>query len=77
MKKLVVTPLSNTIWYATVNKDCSKITGNREDVTSDAIRAVFEWFMGNMNEDVEEYKVKFPTSKYAEYELVMRRRDVK
>jgi hypothetical protein len=42
MKKLVTTPLTNTIWWATVNEDKGMITGNRVDVTDDAINAVFQ-----------------------------------
>lgn len=42
MKKLVTTPLTNTIWWATVNEDKNMITGKREDVTDNAIQAVFE-----------------------------------
>jgi hypothetical protein len=42
MKKLVVTPLTNTIWWATVDDKKGMITGNKEDVTDNAIDAVFE-----------------------------------
>lgn len=40
MKKLVVTPLTNTIWWATVDDKKGMITGNKEDVTDNAIDAV-------------------------------------
>lgn len=42
MKKLVTTPLSNTIWWATVNEEKGIITGCKEDVTDNAIDAVFQ-----------------------------------
>lgn len=42
MKKLVTTPITNTIWWATVNEEKGMITGKREDVTDNAISAVFE-----------------------------------
>ena len=70
-KKLVVTEISNTIWYATVNKDGTEIIGNREEVTRDAIRCVFEWFVGNMDYDKEEFIL---TYKNTPYELVMRKK---
>ena len=46
MKKLVVTPLSNTIWWATVNEEKGMITGNKVDVTDNAVDAVFQHLMG-------------------------------
>lgn len=45
MKKLVTTPLSNTIWWATVNEEKGMITGNKVDVTDNAIDAVFQHLM--------------------------------
>ena len=43
MKKLVITPLSNTIWWATVNEDKGTMnTNTRVDVTDNAISAVLE-----------------------------------
>lgn len=46
MKKLVTTPLTNTIWWATVNEEKGIITGNKEDVTDNAIDAVFQHLIG-------------------------------
>lgn len=46
MKKLVVTPLSNTIWWATVDEEKGMITGNKVDVTDNAVDAVFQHLMG-------------------------------
>lgn len=45
MKKLVTTPLTNTIWWATVNEKTEMITGNKEDVTDNAIQAVLSHLM--------------------------------
>lgn len=45
-KKLVTTPLTNTIWWATVNEEKELITGNREDVTDNAIQAVTDHLIG-------------------------------
>ena len=46
MKKLVVTPLTNTIWWATVNEEKGMITGNKVDVTDNAVDAVFQHLTG-------------------------------
>lgn len=46
MKKLVTTPITNTIWWATVNEEKGMITGKREDVTDNAIQAVLDHFIG-------------------------------
>lgn len=49
MKKLVTTPLSNTIWWATVNeKNGTMNTQTRVDVTDNAIDAVLQHLI-NMN----------------------------
>lgn len=45
-KKLVTTPLTNTIWWATVNEEKGMITGNRVDVTDNAIQTVMEHLIG-------------------------------
>lgn len=43
MKKLVTTPISNTIWWATVNENKGTMnTSTRVDVTNNAISAVLE-----------------------------------
>lgn len=49
MKKLVTTMVGNRIQYANVSEKTGMITGNkREDVTDNAVAAVFSWFIGNM-----------------------------
>lgn len=46
MKKLVNTPLSNTIWWATVNDSNGTMnTNTRVDVTDNAIQAVLSHIM--------------------------------
>lgn len=47
-KQIVVTAISNTIEYATTNGK-GLITGKREDITDDAIRAVFQHLMNEFN----------------------------
>ena len=69
-KEFGVSPLTNKIYYGTINKEKHMFTGKKEDVTDDVIRAAFEWFMGNM-EGNEEYSITFPST---EYELVMRKK---
>lgn len=46
IKKLVTTPLTNTIWWATVNDEKGIITGDKKDVTDNAIDAVFQHLIG-------------------------------
>lgn len=65
-----VSPITNTIYYGTQNKEKKMFTGKKEDVTDEVICAVFEWFIGNM-EGNEEYSITYPST---EYELVMRRK---
>ena len=65
-----VSPITNTIYYGTQNKEKKIFTGKKEDVTNEAIGAVFEWFMGNMDGN-EEYSITYPSTGF---ELVMRRK---
>ena len=66
-----VSPITNTIYYGILNPEKHMWTGKREDVTNDAIAAVYEWFMGNMDGN-EEYSISYPST---EFELVMRRKN--
>lgn len=66
-----VSPLTNTIYYGTKNIEKQMFTGKKEDVTKDAIAAVFEWFIGNMDENIEYYSITYPST---DYELVMRKK---
>ena len=71
-KKFGVSPLTNRIYYGNVNEEKHMFTGKKEDVTDDAIRAVFEWFIGNIESDKtsKEFKVAYSST---DYELVMRK----
>lgn len=71
MKRLVVSPLSNKIYYATVNeKNHTMSASDRKDVTDNCIGAVFEWFAHQMEAgNLEEHSITYPSS---QYELVMR-----
>ncbi len=66
-----VSPITNTIYYGTQDPVKHIWTGKKEDVTDGAIGAVYEWFMGNMENDMEEYSITYPST---EFELVMRRK---
>lgn len=68
-KKMMVSDLSHTIYYGNVKyigNGVFKQVGKREDVTDEAIRAVFEWFMKNLkdNEPNEAYEVRFTNCPY-------------
>lgn len=65
-----VSPITNTIYYGTQNKEKHMWTGKKEDVTNEVIAAVFEWFIGNMN-DKEEYSITYEGSGF---ELKMTRK---
>ena len=65
-----VSPITNTIYYGTLSPEKHMWTGKKEDVTKDAIAAVHEWFMGNMDGS-EEYSIIYPST---EFELVMRKK---
>jgi len=72
MKRLVLAPLSNTIYYATVNEKSHTMKPNtRIDITDNAVACVFEWFMNQM-EGKEEFSICYPSTGF---ELVMRRKD--
>lgn len=64
-----VSPITNTI-YAGKSKDCGNgikaWIGKKEDVTDEAIKAVFEWFVSNhkANEPHEGFEVKYPNCPY-------------
>lgn len=67
MKKLVTTPLSNTIWWATVNeKNGTMRTDTRIDVTDDAIDAVFQHLIN---------KKEFRDKGFSGYEIAKKNSD--
>ena len=66
-----VSPITNTIYYGMQDPVKHMWIGKKEDVTNEAIAAVYEWFIGNMEDDMEEYYITYPST---EFELVMRRK---
>lgn len=57
------------IYAGTLTKD-KKRWINKSDVTDEAIKAVYSWFMDQM-EGNEEYSITFPST---DFELVMRKK---
>ena len=47
-KGIGVSTLTNRIYYGTQDTEKCMWVGEKTDITSDVIAAVFEWFMGNM-----------------------------
>lgn len=69
-----VSPITNTIYYGTQDTEKHIWIEQTIDVTDDVIAAVYEWFMGNMEDSEgkkEEYQITYPST---EFELVMRRK---
>ena len=63
MKKLVTTPLTNTIWWATVNeKNGTMNTDTRIDVTDNAIDAVIQ-HLTNMKDFIDKGFAGYEISK--------------
>ena len=67
-----VSPITNTIYYGTQDKEKHMWTGKKEDVTAGVLAAAYEWFMGNMD-GCDEYSISYPDTGI---ELVMRRKKV-
>lgn len=59
MKKLVTTPLTRNIYWATVNDSKGLITGEKKDVTDNAIQCVLDHFI---------YSSVFGTTGFTGYE---------
>lgn len=49
VKKMGVSPITNTIYYGNVNEEKGLWVGEKKDVTNMAIAAVFEWFLNQMD----------------------------
>ena len=66
IKTMGVSALSDTIYYGTLNTEKHMWVGKREDVTDEAIKAVFEWFMHKLDADEKQvaYQIKFPSLPY-------------
>ena len=69
-KETGVSPITNRIYYGTLDTDKHMWVGQKTDITESAIASVFEWFMANMV-DKEEYSITYPET---DFELVMRRK---
>mgnify|MGYP004681273369 CR=1 FL=1 len=70
-----VSPITNIIFYGTQDTDKGVWVGAKTDVTEDAISAVFDWFVGNMEDksgNRTEYRITYPDT---DYELVMRKKN--
>ena len=74
-KTMGVSPITDTIYYGTV-KD-NKWVGKREDVTDEAIKAVFEWFMHKLDADEKQvaYQIKFQKATFCTENQIMRLSD--
>jgi len=59
VKKMGVSPITNTIYYGRVNKEKGMWIGEKTDVTDMAIAAVFEWFLNQMD-GKEEFMIAYP-----------------
>lgn len=75
-----VSPLTNTIYYGTQNKEKNMFTGKKIDVTNEVIGVCFEWFLNNIEAikteeysaiKTEEYSITYPNT---EYELLIRKK---
>lgn len=72
-----VSPITNTIYYGELDAEKEEWTGEKIDVTQDAVKAVYQWFMNSMEDkdgELEEYGIVFPDTGF---ELVMRRQEVR
>ncbi len=70
-----VSPITNKIFYGPQDTEKQMWVGDKTDVTNDVIAAVYEWFMGNMEDEHgkrTEYRITYPDS---DYELVMRKKE--
>ena len=70
-----VSPITKKIFYGTQDTEKQMWVGDKTDVTNDVIAAVYEWFMGNMEDEHgkrTEYRITYPDT---DYELVMRKKE--
>lgn len=61
VKKMGVSPITNTIYYGNVNEEKGSWVGEKKDVTNMAIASVFEWFLNQMD-GKEEFTITYPTA---------------
>lgn len=60
VKKMGVSPITNTIYYGNVNEEKGLWVGEKKDVTDMALAAVFEWFLNQMD-GKEEFVISYPS----------------
>lgn len=60
-KRIMVGSVDNRIWYGEVKNRGRFYTmpGKREDVTDDAIRAVFEWMLQNLKDNADAFQIRY------------------
>ena len=68
-KKMGVSPITNKIFYGTVNEQKKMWVGNKTDVTDMAITSVFEWFYNQMKNH-EEFSINYPDVEGYELKMV-------
>lgn len=63
-KRMMVGSIDNRIWYGVVKDHGAYYTmpGKREDVTDEAIRAVFEWMLQNLKDEADCFQIRYPSS---------------
>lgn len=65
-KKLLVSDITNTIYLANAkqvkgNPDLWETVGDKKDMTDEAIRAVYQWFLNHCTEEESGfYQIRFP-----------------
>lgn len=71
MKKLVVSPITNTIYLTNgkpmkSNPECFVSSGKKEDYTDAAISAVFQWFVANYENEApsDGYELRYKGMPY-------------
>lgn len=76
MKKVLVSPITNTIYYGAVAESGNGTyvsIGKRENITDDCIGAVFQWFENNLKKDKAiTYEISYESSPY---KLVLMKKD--
>ena len=69
VKKMGVSPITNTIYYGNVNEEKGLWVGEKKDVTDMAIASVFEWFLNQMD-GKEEFIITYPNAPGMELKMV-------
>ena len=73
MKRLMVSPITNTIYLTNVKelKDGVFVgTGEKQDYTNEAIAAVYEWFLNHAKESEDGvYRIKYGENPWLEMRM--------